>query len=295
MFSGSMTALITPFRSGEFDEAAFRDLIEWQIASGTDGLVPCGTTGESATLSHEEHDRVVEVCIDAAAGRVPVIAGAGSNSTREALRLTRHAKEAGADGALLITPYYNKPTQEGLYRHYSTIAGEVDIPLVMYNVPSRTGTNLLPETVARLAKLPGIVAVKEATADLKQISSIIQLCGDGIAVLSGDDFTVLPLLEVGGKGVISVVSNVAPADMAGLIDAFAAGDHDRARSLHYRLLPLSEAMFLETNPIPVKTALAMMGKVDPELRLPLSPMSEGARKRLEQTLTEGGLLADPVR
>lgn len=290
MFSGSMTALVTPFREGAFDEAAYRELIEWQIASGTDGLVPCGTTGESATLTHEEHDRVVKTCIDAVAGRVPVIAGAGSNSTSEALRLTRHAKEAGADGALLITPYYNKPTQEGLYRHYRTIAEEVDIPLVMYNVPSRTGTNLLPETVARLAEIPNIAAVKEATADMRQVSEIIRLCGDRLSVLSGDDFTVLPLLEVGGRGVISVVSNVAPADMAGLVDAFAADDHDRARSLHYRLLPLGAAMFLETNPIPVKTALGMMNRIDPEIRLPLVPMAGETRAKLGRMLADYGLL-----
>ena len=193
-FTGSMTALVTPLRDGEFDERAYRGLIEFQIAAGTDGLVPCGTTGESATLSHEEHDRVVEVCIAAAAGRVPVIAGAGSNSTREALRLTRHAKEAGADAALLITPYYNKPTQEGLYRHFAHVAERVDIPIVLYNVPGRTGVNLLPETVARLAEIPNIVAIKEATADLRQASRIIELCGEAITVISGDDFTVLPLL-----------------------------------------------------------------------------------------------------
>jgi 4-hydroxy-tetrahydrodipicolinate synthase len=285
-----MTALVTPFRNGEFDEQAYRELIGWQIASGTDGLIPCGTTGESATLSHEEHDRVVEVCIDAVGGRVPVIAGAGSNSTREALRLTRHAKEAGADGALLITPYYNKPTQEGLYRHYSHIAGNVDIPIVMYNVPSRTGTNLLPETVARLAEMPNIVGVKEATADLRQVSRIVQLCGDSVAVISGDDFTVLPLLAVGGKGVISVVSNVAPADMAALVDSFFEGNLAKAAELHHRLSPLADAMFFETNPIPVKTALSMMGKIDPELRLPLVPMSDGGRVKLEAVLRDYGLL-----
>jgi 4-hydroxy-tetrahydrodipicolinate synthase len=286
-----MTALITPFRDGEFDEEAYRELIETQITVGTDALIPCGTTGESATLSHKEHDRVVEVCIQRAAGRVPVIAGAGSNSTSEALRLTQHAKDAGADGALLITPYYNKPTQEGLYQHYRYIAERVDIPLVMYNVPSRTGTNLLPETIARLSEIPTIAAVKEATADLHQVSNIIRRCGDRIAVISGDDFTVLPLLEVGGRGVISVVSNVAPADMAELVDAFFAGDHQTARELHYKLLPLAEAMFLETNPIPVKTALGMMGKIRPELRLPLCPMGEKNRHRLQEALRDYGLLS----
>ena len=290
MFSGSMTALVTPFRNGEFDEQAYRDLIDWQISSGTDALIPCGTTGESATLSHEEHDRVVEVCIDAAARRVPVIAGAGSNSTAEALRLTRHAREAGADGALLITPYYNKPTQEGLYQHYRHIAENVEIPIVMYNVPSRTGVNLLPETVARLADLANIVGVKEATADMDQVSRIVQLCGDKVAVISGDDFTVLPLLAVGGKGVISVVTNVAPADMATLVDAFFDGNLEKAAEMHHRISPLAAAMFLETNPVPVKTALGMMGRIDPELRLPLVPISDGARVKLEASLRGYGLL-----
>jgi 4-hydroxy-tetrahydrodipicolinate synthase len=220
---------------------------------------------------------------------VPVIAGAGSNSTSEALRLTRHAREAGADGALLITPYYNKPTQEGLYRHYSSIAENVDIPIVMYNVPSRTGVNLLPETVARLAEIPNIVGVKEATADLHQVSSIVRLCGEKLAVISGDDFTVLPLLAVGGQGVISVVSNVAPADMAGLVDAYFAGDMEKAQKLHHKLTPLAEAMFLETNPIPVKTALGMLGRIEPELRLPLVPMSESGRTRLTAILENYGL------
>jgi 4-hydroxy-tetrahydrodipicolinate synthase len=286
-----MTALVTPFRGGEFDERAYRDLIEFQIGAGTDVLVPCGTTGESPTLSHEEHDRVVDVCVDAAAGRVPVIAGAGSNSTSEALRLTRHAKQAGAAGALLITPYYNKPTQEGLFRHYAHIAERVDIPIVLYNVPGRTGVNLLPETVARLAELPNVVAIKEATADLRQASRIIELCGDRIDVISGDDFTVLPLLAIGGTGVISVVSNVAPALMARLVDSFVAGDLAAAREAHYRLAPLSDAMFLETNPIPVKTALALMGRIAPEFRLPMCPLSEKNQQRLAGALQAAGLLA----
>jgi 4-hydroxy-tetrahydrodipicolinate synthase len=291
MFTGSMTALVTPIRDGEFDERAFRELIEFQIGAGTDGLVPCGTTGESATLSHEEHDRVVEICVQAAAGRVPVIAGAGSNSTREALRLTRHAKEVGASAALLITPYYNKPTQEGLYRHFAHIAERVDIPIVLYNVPGRTGVNLLPETVARLASVANIVAIKEATADLRQASRIIELCGERITLISGDDFTVLPLLSIGGKGVISVVSNIAPALMARLVDCFAAGDLAGAREAHYRLFPLAEAMFIETNPIPVKTALGLMGKIAPEFRLPMCPMAEKGRERLEAALRAAGILA----
>jgi len=291
MFTGSMTALVTPFRDGEFDEQAYRGLIEFQIGSGTDGVVPCGTTGESATLSHEEHDRVVETCVAAVAGRVPVIAGAGSNSTREALRLTRHAKEAGADAALLITPYYNKPTQEGLYRHFAHVAERVDIPIVLYNVPGRTGVNLLPETVARLAEFPNIVAIKEATGDLRQASRIIELCGERMNVISGDDFTVLPLLSVGGKGVISVVSNIAPALMAQLVDAYFAGDHRAALEAHYKLFPLSEAMFIETNPIPVKTALGLMGKIAPEFRLPMCPMAEKHQERLAAALRAAGIIA----
>ncbi len=290
MFKGSMTALVTPFSGGRFDEAAYRDLIEFQIAAGTDGLIPCGTTGESATLTHEEHDRVVEACIAAVKGRVPVIAGAGSNATAEALRLTRHAKEAGAKGALLITPYYNRPTQEGLYRHYMHIADQVDIPMVIYNVPSRTGTDILPETLARLSKHPNIVAVKEATGSMTRASEIILACGGGLALISGDDFTFLPLLEVGGVGVISVVSNVAPADMAGLYDAFAAGDHVRARALHYKLFGLMKAMFIETNPGPAKTALAMMGKIKDELRMPLAPMSDKNREALREALKSFGIL-----
>jgi 4-hydroxy-tetrahydrodipicolinate synthase len=291
MFTGSMTALVTPLRDGEFDEKAYRELIDFQIAEGTDGLVPCGTTGESATLSHEEHDRVVEVCVAAVAGRVPVIAGAGSNSTREALRLTRHAKDVGADAALLITPYYNKPTQEGLYRHFAHVAERVDIPIVLYNVPGRTGVNLLPETVERLAAIANIVAVKEATADLRQASRIIELCGERITVISGDDFTVLPMLSIGGRGVISVVSNVAPALMARLYDSFVAGDLAAARDAHYKLFPLSEAMFIETNPIPVKTALGLMGKIAPEFRLPMCPMSAKNHDKLAGTLRAAGLIA----
>ena len=221
---------------------------------------------------------------------MPVIAGAGSNSTSEALRLTRHAKEAGADAALLITPYYNKPTQEGLFRHFAHVAERVDIPIVLYNVPGRTGVNLLPETVARLAAIPNIVAIKEATADLRQAARIIELCGEAITVISGDDFTVLPLLSIGGKGVISVVSNIAPALMARVVDSFVAGDLAEARKAHYRLLPLAEAMFIETNPIPVKTALGLMGKIAPEFRLPLCPMSDKNRERLEAALRAAGLV-----
>ncbi|MBN2179408.1 MAG: 4-hydroxy-tetrahydrodipicolinate synthase [Deltaproteobacteria bacterium] len=290
MFKGAIVAIVTPFKNGEVDEEALRELIEFQIESGTDGIVPCGTTGESATLSHEEHDRVIEIAVDAVKKRVPVIAGTGSNSTKEAIRLTRHAHEVGADGALMVTPYYNRPTQEGLYQHYKAVAEEVPIPVIPYNVPSRTGTNLLPETDARLAKISNIVGIKEASGDLKQISKVIQLCGDDFDVLSGDDFTVLPLLAVGGKGVISVVSNVAPADMAGLVDAFEAGGYAKAREFHFKMWPLMEALFFETNPIPAKAALSMMGKINYELRLPLCRMSDANYDRLRQVLAGYGLV-----
>jgi 4-hydroxy-tetrahydrodipicolinate synthase len=285
-----MVALVTPFAGSEFDGEVYRELIEFQIESGIDGIIPCGTTGESATLSHEEHDRVVETAVRAVAGRVPVIAGTGSNSTEESLRLTIKAKDVGADGALLITPYYNRPTQEGHYRHFMTIADKVDLPLVPYNVPSRTGTNLLPETVARLAEHQNIVAIKEATGSMKHASEIRQLCGDTITLISGDDFTYLPLLEIGGEGAISVVANVAPRDMADLYDSFASGDHRKARDLHYRLFPLVTAMFLETSPVPVKTALAMMGKIKEGLRMPLVELTETNRGKLKQVLSDYGLI-----
>jgi len=290
MFRGSIVAIVTPFRDGKIDEKAFRDLIEFQINNGTDGIVPCGTTGESATLSHEEHEKIIGLTIEAVNGRVPVIAGTGSNNTAEAARLTKHAKKAGANAALLITPYYNKPTQEGLYQHYRKVAEEVDIPIILYNVPGRTGVNMLPETVARLAEIKNIVGIKEATGDLKQISEVISICPKDFLLLSGDDFTVYPTLAIGGHGVISVVANVAPKDMADLCDAYFAGDMKRANELHYRLLPLSGAMFYETNPIPVKTALSLMGKVSSEMRLPLCSMSEGNLNKLKRVMKDYGLI-----
>ena len=290
MFSGAIVAIVTPFKKGKVDEEALRRLIEEQIAAGTDGIAPCGTTGESTTLSHEEHDRVIEITIDAARKRVPVIAGTGSNSTAEALRLTRHAWEAGADAALMVCPYYNRPTQEGLYHHYRTIAEEVPIPIIIYNIASRTGVNMLPETLARLAKIPNIVGVKEASGSLKQMSDVIQLCGPAFAVLSGDDIFTLALLAIGGKGVISVISNVAPADMAAMVDAFAAGDLQKARALHYRMSPLIDALFIETNPIPVKAALSLMGKIDYELRLPLCRMLPKNEESLKKAMQAYGLI-----
>lgn len=290
MFGGALVAIVTPFRNGKVDEQALRKLIEEQIAAGTDGIVPCGTTGESTTLSHEEHDRVIEITIDAVRKRVPVIAGTGSNSTAEALRLTRHAWEAGADGALLVCPYYNRPTQEGLYQHYRTIAEEVPIPIIIYNIPGRTGTNLLPETLVRLAEIKNIVGVKEASGSLKQMSDVIHLCGSDFDVLSGDDIFTLPLLAIGGKGVISVISNVVPADMAEMVDVFATGDLEQARALHYRMAPLIDVLFIETNPIPVKAALAMMGKIEYELRLPLCRMSEKNKGTLKKVMQDYGLI-----
>jgi len=290
MFGGAIVAIVTPFKNGLVDEDAFRRLIEEQIAAGTDGIVPCGTTGESTTLSHEEHDRVIEIAIDAVKKRVPVIAGTGSNSTAEAIRLTKHAWEAGADGALLVCPYYNRPTQEGLYLHYRAIAEEVPIPIIVYNIQGRTGVNMATETLARLAEIPNIVGVKEASGSIKQMSDVIHMCGPDFDVLSGDDIFTLPLLALGGKGVISTVSNVVPGDMAGLVDAFLAGDLEKARALHFRMSPLIDAIFIETNPIPVKAALAMMGKIDGELRLPLCPMTEKNEAVLKKVMQEYGLI-----
>ncbi len=290
MFKGAMVAIVTPFKNGKVDEKAFGDLIEFQIANGTDGIVPCGTTGESATLSYEEHDRVIEFTVEAVNRRVPVIAGTGSNSTEEAVMLTKHAKAAKADAALLITPYYNKPTQEGLYLHYKKIAEDVDIPLVPYNVPGRTGVNMLPQTVARLSEIKNIVAIKEATGSLQQISETIKLCGDRIAILSGDDFTALPTYAVGGKGVISVTANIIPKDMSAMWDAFEKGDLKEAINLHYKTFNLHGLMFCETNPIPVKTALSLMGKCSAELRLPLCPMADANMEKLKKGLKEYGLI-----
>jgi 4-hydroxy-tetrahydrodipicolinate synthase len=290
MFSGSIVAIVTPFRNGKLDERAFGDLIEWQIANGTNGIVPCGTTGESATLTHDEHHRVVRLTVEVAKGRIPVIAGTGSNSTDEAISLTRHAKDAGADGALLITPYYNKPTQEGLYRHYKAVAEAVDMPLVLYNIPGRTGVNMLPATVARLAVMKNIVGIKEGSGSVQQASDIAQACGDRLTVLSGDDPLTLPMMAVGAKGVITVTANVMPKEMAQLVASFQAGRIDEARRIHFALSALFAALFYETNPIPVKEALGMMGKIDPELRLPMCAMSADNRNQLTRVLKEMRLI-----
>ena len=290
-FKGAFTALVTPFSNGQIDEEAYRQLIEWQVQSGINGVVPCGTTGESATMSHDEHKRVIRICVDQVKGRVPVLAGAGSNNTAEAVELTRFAKEAGADGALLITPYYNKPTQEGLYQHFKRIADEVSMPFILYNVPGRTSVNLLPPTVARLNKdFADIVGIKEATGDLNQVSQVLEFCGPDFQVLSGDDFTVLPLLSVGGCGVISVVSNILPDKMSGMCSAWFEGDLATARKLHFELAPFSRMMFVETNPIPAKTSLALMGRIKLELRLPLVPLSPANAESLRAFLAGKGLI-----
>ena len=290
MFTGSFVAIVTPFRKGKIDEQTFASLIEWQIANGTNGIVPCGTTGESATLSHEEHHRLIELTVEVVNRRVPVIAGTGSNSTDEAIALTRHAKRAGADGALLITPYYNKPTQEGLYRHYKAVAEAVELPLVLYNIPVRTGVNMLPATIARLSAIKNVVGVKEGSGSVQQASDIVQLCGERLTVLAGDDALTLPMMAVGGKGVVTVNANLLPTDMANLVKAFTTGKIEEARRIHFKLAPLFAALFYETNPIPVKEALGMMGKIDPELRLPLCAMATDTREKLARVLKDMGLI-----
>ncbi len=291
MFEGSYVALVTPFKDDEaLDEAKLKELIEFQIEGGTHGIVPCGTTGESPALSETEHDRVIEITVETVNGRVPVIAGTGSNSTTRTLRATEHAKAAGADAALIVTPYYNKPTQEGLYAHYMKIADSVDIPIIVYNVPGRCGTDILSPTIARLAEHPNIVALKEATGELKRASEVVNLCPDDFVVLSGDDVNTLPILAVGGKGVISVAANIVPADVAEMCNAFHAGNLELAQKLHYKTLPLSINLFIETNPIPVKTALKLMGKLNGKVRLPLAPMAPKNFEALRNTLAETGLI-----
>jgi 4-hydroxy-tetrahydrodipicolinate synthase len=291
MFEGLSTALITPFRDDAIDEPALRELVERQIADGVDQLAPCGCTGESATLSHLEHGKVIEIVVSAARGRVPVLAGTGSNSTREAIELTQHAKAVGADGALLISPYHNKPTQEGIYEHYRSIADQTEFPLVVYNIPGRTGSNIAPSTLARLADVPHIVGVKEACGNIGQIAEVVARCHEKFAVLSGDDALILPIMAMGGKGSISTASNVAPKAVSELIRACRDNDFARARGLHYQLLPLFDALFFETNPIPVKCALELMGLINSaEVRLPLTPITEANRERLQVVLKELGHL-----
>jgi 4-hydroxy-tetrahydrodipicolinate synthase len=290
MFKGSIVAIVTPFKDGKVDEETYRELIEFQIENGTHAIVPCGTTGESATLNMEEHCRVIDIAVEAVNKRVPVIAGTGGNSTNEAIELTEHAKKSGVDGTLQVTPYYNKPTQEGLYQHFKTIADAVALPQVLYNVPGRTSVNMLPETVARLAELPEVVAIKEASGNPGQMAEIVKLAGDKITLLAGDDIVTLPVLALGGKGVVSVVANIAPREMADMVNAWEEGNVEKCRELYYKLLPLFLAMFYETNPIPVKTSLALMGKTQNELRLPLCHMSPSNLERLKKALQDFGLI-----
>jgi 4-hydroxy-tetrahydrodipicolinate synthase len=289
-FEGAMTALVTPFRDGAVDDAALAALVEEQIAAGIDGLVPAGTTGEASTLSLEEQAHVIAVVARQARGRVPVVAGAGANATSEAIELSRAAREAGADGLLHVTPYYNRPSQEGLYRHFRAIAEAVPLPVVLYNVPSRTACDLMPDTVARLCEVPSIVAIKEATGNPTRATQILLRCGERMTVLSGDDFTMFPLYAVGASGVISVLSNIAPRWVADMWDHVRAGRWAEARAIHYQLQPLTELLFAEPSPIPVKTAMGLRGTMRDEVRSPLCPATGALREKLQATLTAAGLL-----
>lgn len=290
-FQGSLVAMVTPFRDGKVDEAKLAELVEFHVKNATDGLVPCGTTGESPTLSHEEHKRVVEIVIKAAARRIPVVAGTGSNSTAEAIDMTVHAAKAGADAALLVSPYYNRPTQQGLYEHFRAIAqAAADLPMILYNIQGRTAVNIETDTLARLAEIPNIVGVKEASGSLDQMTSVILACGPDFTVLSGDDSLTLPLMAVGGRGVISVVANFLPKEVVEMTHAALDGDWKRARELHWKLFPICRAMFIETNPIPVKEAMAMLGMIRAEWRLPMCPMSDANRDRLRKALVHAGLV-----
>ena len=290
MFAGSMVALVTPFKDGGVDWQSLEGLVDFHIQNGTNGIVPCGTTGESATLDHGEHHEVIKAVVKAVKKRVPVIAGTGSNSTQEAIDLTIGAERAGADGALLISPYYNRPMQEGIYQHYKKVASSVGIPIIIYNIPARTGSKIEPETLARLSEIKNIAGVKEATGSVDQAIDVLRLCGDRLAVYSGEDSLTYSLMALGGKGVISTVANVAPKEMSDLAQACLKGDWETGRKLQFRLLPLIRAVFIETNPIPIKTALSIMGKCRGDLRLPLTPMSEGNVKKLRQAMTDFGLI-----
>jgi 4-hydroxy-tetrahydrodipicolinate synthase len=291
VFQGSIVALVTPFRNGAVDEAKLRELVAFHVTHGTDGIVPCGTTGESPTLDHDEQRRVVEIVVESAAGRIPVIAGTGTYSTAEAVKLTRHAERAGANAALVVNPYYNKPTQEGLYRHFRTVAEAVALPIFVYNIQSRTAVNVETDTLARLVRdCRNIVGVKEASGSLDQMSQVVAACGPDFIMLSGDDNLTLPLMAVGGRGVISVIANLVPRDVADMTHAALDGDWKRARELHYKLFPLARAAFLETNPIPIKEAMALVGMIEPEFRLPMCRMSDANREKLRAVLRQSGLL-----
>ena len=289
MFEGSFVAIVTPFKNGKVDTKALKGLIEFHIENDTNGIVPCGTTGESATLNHEEHEEVIRITVEICEGKIPVLAGTGSNSTQEAIDLTGSAQNLGADGALLITPYYNKPTQQGLYQHFELVAKETKLPIVLYNVPSRTSINMQPATVARLSKIENIVGIKEASGNLVQVSEIIQSCGPDFEVISGEDALTWPILALGGKGVISVTANLVPEKFSRLCSAALAGDMETARSAHYELMKLNDIMFIETNPIPVKAALAIMGRIGNEFRAPLCPPSKGNLATLQSVLEEYSL------
>jgi len=290
-FQGSFVAMVTPFRNGKVDEAKVRELVEFHTSHGTDGLIPCGTTGESPALSHDEHRRVVELVVEGAQGRIPVIAGTGSNSTAEAIDLTRHAERAGAAGALVVNPYYNKPTQEGLYRHFRAVAESVAIPILVYNIQSRTAVNVETATLERLVRdARNVVGVKEASGSLDQMSQVVAACGPDFSVLSGDDNLTLPLLAIGGHGVISVIANIVPRETAEMVHAALDGDWKRARELHYKLFPLARAAFLETNPIPIKEAMAMASMIEPEFRLPMCRMGDANRERLRAILKSYALV-----
>ncbi len=291
MFKGSIVALVTPFKDGKVDEAKLRELVEFQIENGTSGIVPCGTTGESPTLDNDEHIHVIETCVKVANKRVPIMAGTGSNSTDEAIALTKHAEEVGADGALIVTPYYNKPTQKGLYRHFKAIADNITIPIILYNIEGRTARNIETETVARLAKdCKNIIGVKEASGSIEQAKAVRDACGDDFLILSGDDALTLPMMELGGVGVVSVVANIVPSDVIAMINAFNAGDKATAQEINAKLEPLVKSMFIETNPIPVKTAINLLGKCSDELRLPLCEMDDENIEKLKVALQNYGLL-----
>ncbi len=290
MLTGSIVALVTPFKDGKVDWKSLDALVEFHISNGTHAIVPCGTTGESATLSHEEHDEVIKAVIKAVNKRIPVVAGTGSNSTEEAIRLTRGAEKSGADGALLISPYYNRPTQEGIYQHYKKVAASVGIPLIVYNIPGRTGSKIEPETLARLSEIENVAGVKEATGSVDQAIDVIRLCGDRLAVYSGEDSLTFSLMALGGKGVISTVANIVPKEMSALAEACLSGKWEEGRKLQLKLVPLIRAVFIETNPIPIKTALSLMGKCRGDLRLPLTPMAESNLKKLKETMAHFGLV-----
>ena len=289
-FSGCMVALVTPFKDNKVDWESLEGLVEFHIENGIHGIVPCGTTGESATLTHQEHNEVVEAVVKYVKKRVAVIAGTGSNSTQEAIDFTRSAEKAGADGALMISPYYNRPTQEGIYQHYKKVASEVHIPLIIYNIPSRTGSKIEPETLARLAEVKNIAGVKEATGSIDQAIEVLRLCGGGLEVYSGEDSLTFSLMALGGKGVISTVANVAPREMSQLTRACFEGDWEKGRSIQFQLIPLIRSLFIETNPIPVKTALSLMGKCRGDLRLPMTPMAEPNVKKLKKAMSDFGLI-----